>query len=137
VKPTPQRHTIHATQPDLRGYHAGLPKSPNPALKYRACIARFRIRSLLILYVLLHDLPPMTNRIMETGWRPQTFAAPFLEMWKCFAQFSAAPTFYSLGYKAYRILRVIFYEKMNVINIHYHVNDLNLHLFACLTDDPL
>jgi hypothetical protein len=69
---------------------------------------------------------------METGWCPETFTAPFLEVWKCLAQFSTTPPFYSLGYIAHRILRRIFYEQMNMIHVHCHIK-----ILASLTDNTI
>jgi hypothetical protein len=79
----------------------------------------------------------MINRAMETGWRPQTNTYPLLEMWKFFAQFSAAPSFYSLSYKADRIFRGAFYKEMDMAHIHHPVNDFDFYLFTYLTDNPL
>jgi len=63
--------------------------------------------------------------------------APFFEVWDVLPEYPARPAFDPLSYKTHRILWMAFYKQMNMIYIHSHIDDLNLHLFAGRMDNSL
>ena len=63
--------------------------------------------------------------------------APLSHVWEVLSQYPARPAFDLLGYKTHRILRGIFYKQMNMVHIHRHIDDLNIHLFTGRTDNSL
>ena len=91
--------------------------------------------TLLPLYILLHHIPTLPHRTMVTRRRPQVTRAPLLKLRKSIPQHFATPPFYPLRYPANRILRRIFYEQMNVVNIHSHVYNLDIQFFTGFPDD--